>query len=81
LPKAISPHQSYYLWGPRDYTGDSLIVLQSKRADAERNCKNVEAVGTVGHSLSMAEEHYTIFICRGLKQPLPELWPRLKHWN
>jgi len=81
LPKAISPHQSYYLWGPRDYTGDSLIVLQSKRADAERNCKNVEAVGTVGHPLSMAEEHYTIFICRGLKQPLPELWPRLKHWN
>jgi hypothetical protein len=29
----------------------------------------------------MGEEHYTIFICRGLKQPLRDLWPRLKHWN
>ena len=81
LPKAISPHQSYYLWGPRDYTGEALIVLQSKRADAERNCNSVEAVGTVSHPFAMAEEQYTIFICRGLKQPLRELWPRLKHWN
>jgi len=81
LPKAISPHQSYYLWGPRDYTGDEIILLQSKRADAERNCTSVEEVGTVAHPLSMTEEHYTIFICRGLKQPLRELWPRLKHWN
>jgi dolichyl-phosphate-mannose-protein mannosyltransferase len=81
LPKAISPHQSYYLWGPRDYTGEELILLQSKRADAERNCGSVEAVGTVGHPLAMGEEHYTIFICRGLKQPLRDLWPRLKHWN
>jgi hypothetical protein len=29
----------------------------------------------------MAEEHYTILIGRGLKQPLAQLWPRLKHWN
>ena len=81
LPKAISPHQSYYVWGPRDYTGEALILLQSKRADAERNCNSVEEVGAVAHPLSMAEEHYTIFICRGLKQPLSELWPRLKRWN
>jgi hypothetical protein len=29
----------------------------------------------------MGEEHYTILLCRGMKKPLPELWPRLKHWN
>lgn len=81
LPKAISPHQSYFLWGPRDYTGEVLILLQSKREDAERNCNSVEEVGTVGHPLAMSEEHYQIFICRNLKQPLGQLWPRLKHWN
>jgi hypothetical protein len=81
LPKAISPHQSYYVWGPRDYTGDVMILLQSKRVDAERNCNSVEEVGAVNHPFSMGEEHYTIFICRGLKQPLRELWPLLKHWN
>jgi len=31
LPKAISSHQSYWLWGPRDYTGESVIVLGSER--------------------------------------------------
>src|SRR5262249_19780765 len=24
LPKAISGHQNYFLWGPRDYTGESV---------------------------------------------------------
>jgi hypothetical protein len=81
LPKAISPHQSYFLWGPRNYTGEVMILLQSKREDAERNCNSVEEAGAVGHPLAMAEEHYTIYICRGLKEPLSELWPRLKHWN
>jgi hypothetical protein len=29
----------------------------------------------------MSEEHYTILIGRGLKQPLARIWPLLKHWN
>src|SRR5271157_2543541 len=27
LPQAISGHLSYYLWGPRGYTGESMIVM------------------------------------------------------
>ena len=27
LPPAISGHQSYFLWGPRGYTGESMIVM------------------------------------------------------
>lgn len=81
LPKAISPHQNYFLWGPRHYTGEVLILLRSKREDAERACASVEEAGRVGHPYAMAEEHYTIYVCRGLRQPLRELWPSLKHWN
>jgi hypothetical protein len=29
----------------------------------------------------MAEENGPIWVCRGLKTPLPELWGKLKHWN
>jgi hypothetical protein len=29
----------------------------------------------------MAEENRPIYLCRGLREPLPEIWPRLKHWN
>ena len=81
LPKAVSPHQSYYLWGPRDVSGEVLILLQSKRADAERYCGSVEEGPAISHPYSMAEEKYTILICRGLKPPLGELWPLLKRWN
>lgn len=81
LPKAISAHQNYYLWGPRGYTGEELILLQWSRGRAERYCNSVEEAGTNSHPFSMAEEHYTIFICRGLKQPLAAVWPQLKHWN
>lgn len=81
LPKAISPHQNYFLWGPRDYTGEVLILLQSDRADADEHCGSVEEAERVGHPYAMAEEHYTIFVCRDLKRPLKEVWPDLKHWN
>ncbi|MDQ6785280.1 MAG: glycosyltransferase family 39 protein [Acidobacteriota bacterium] len=81
LPKAISGHQSYFLWGYHDYTGEVLIVLGSKREDAEKNCQSVEEKTEVNHPYSMNEEKYKILICRGLKQPLPELWSKLKHWN
>jgi hypothetical protein len=81
LPKAISRHQTYYLWGPRQYTGEIMILLQSNRADAEQYCTTVESGPELNHPYAMAEEHYQILICRGLKMPLPQLWPRLKLWN
>ena len=81
LPKAISPHQNYFLWGPRDYTGEVLIVLQAEREELERVCESVEDGPVLNHPYAMAEERYTIFICRRLKQPLPQMWPSLKHWN
>jgi len=81
LPKAISPHQSYFLWGPRDYTGEIVIVLQGEREELEQQFNSVEEAEKVGHPYGMGEEHYTIFVCRGLKQPLGGLWQKLKHWN
>lgn len=81
LPNAISPHENYYLWGPRDYTGEIMIVLGWDRDTVAEHCTSVEEAGVVNHPYAMANEHYTIFICRGLKQPLQEVWPQWKSWN
>jgi len=81
LPKAISPHQSYFMWGPRNYDGSVIILLGSERSEAEGECDSVEERETVGHPYAMAEEHFNIIICRGLKSPLPAVWNDLKHWN
>jgi hypothetical protein len=81
MPKAVSPHQSYFLWGPRDYTGEVMILLGNEREFAERQCRTVEEAAEVNHPYSMNEEKYKILVCRGLSEPLPEMWRKLKHWN
>jgi len=81
LPKAISGHQNYFLWGPRDYTGESVIVMAYTKERLERNFASVEWVGRVEHPYSMPYEHFDVFYCRGLKQPLRDLWPEVKNWD
>jgi hypothetical protein len=81
LPTAISGHQTHFFWGPRGATGEVVIVVQGTRSRLEERCRSVEEAGRHFHPWGMAEENRPIFICRGLKTPLAELWPRLKHWN
>ena len=81
LPKSISPHQNYYLWGPRNYTGESLILLHYQLADAQRSCESVQIGPTLSPQYGMQEEHYTILVCRNTRLPLSQAWPLLKVWN
>jgi len=81
LPKAISAHQNYYYWGPRNYTGESLILLQWDIDDAKDWCWSVDKGPRLDPPYAMDEERYTVLICHGFRKPLAELWPRLKHWN
>jgi hypothetical protein len=81
LPKAISNHQSYWLWGPRNYTGAIVIVLGSDGDGDREHFQTVEPVGRTYHPYSRRDEHFEIFLCRGLNQPLSALWPSIKGWN
>jgi hypothetical protein len=81
LPKAISGHQNYFLWGPRDFTGESVIVLQGRQDRLEDRFASVTRVANVYHPYSMPSEHFDVFYCRGLKRPLKEMWPELKSWD
>ena len=81
LPPAISGHQNYYFWGPRDYTGESVIVMQGQQADLQRRFATVEKAASVYHPYSMPYEHFDVFYCRGLQQPLKEIWPQVKNWD
>lgn len=81
LPKAISPHQSYFLWGPREYTGEILIILGASKESAEKKCDSVEEKNEVGYKYAQSYEKYKILICRQTKKPLGEIWQSLKFWN
>lgn len=81
LPKAISGHQSYFIWGPRDYDGSIVIILGEKKQEAEKSCDTVEERQHLGHAYAMSYEQFNILVCRGLRQPLSEFWPKVKSWN
>lgn len=80
LPPSISNAESYWLWGPREYTGKTVIVLGSDGKGDHQFFQSVEPVGQVANPYSRADERFTIFLCRANRQPLSTLWPRIKAW-
>ena len=81
LPKAISNHQNYWYWGPRDYTGAIVIVLGSDGKGDREHFKTVEVAGHTYHPYSRLDEHFPIRLCRGLNQDLHTIWPSIKKWD
>lgn len=81
LPPALSGHQTYFLWGPRGYSGNCMIVLDDRKEVLDQLFAEVELVGTTGHPYSI-ERQTPVFLCRGAKfGTLAQLWPKLKKWR
>jgi hypothetical protein len=82
LPRSLSGHQTWFLWGPRAYSGNCMIVLDDSRARLEELWQHVEYVGTSADNPYALEKQIDIFICRGAKfGALAKLWPELKRWR
>jgi len=81
LPRAISGHNSYFLWGPGGCTGDVLIVLGGQREDYDKVFASVEPAGIHTCTDCMPyENNRPIWIARGARMPLAGIWPRVKHY-
>jgi hypothetical protein len=82
LPQSLSGHQTWWLWGPRGYYGNCLIVLDDRREVLESLFQSVEFVGTSPANPYALERELPVFICRGSKfGTLADLWPKLKKWR
>src|ERR1700726_1615177 len=82
LPGSLSGHQTWFLWGPRGYSGNCMIVLDDNRERLEQLWKNVEYFGTSADNPYALEKQIDVFLCRGSKfGSLAELWPGLKRWR
>jgi hypothetical protein len=82
LPPAISGHQTYFLWGPRGYSGQCMIVLGDRRQRLEQIFDSVKYVGTSADNPYGLETEIAVYICRGPKfGTLTQLWPQLKKWR
>ena len=81
LPKAVSGHNNYFLWGPRDVTGDVLIIVGGDLEDHAPDFAEVKPAAVVRCDYCMPyEAEITIYVGRGLKKPLPVLWPEVKKY-
>jgi MFS family permease len=82
LPRALSGHQNYFYWGPGNYRGEIVIVLDDDAKDEREQFRAVEDRGLIESSpwAMPWEQRLHIYICRDLKIPLPELWPKVRVW-
>ncbi len=82
LPPSLSGHQTYYLWGPRGYSGNCMIVLDDSREKLESMFEHVEYFGTSADNQYALERELPVYICRGAKfGSLASIWPQLKKWR
>lgn len=82
LPRSLSGHQTWWLWGHRGYSGNCMIVLDDRPSRLHELFENVQYVGTSADNPYALEKEVPVFICRGRKfGTLAEVWPHLKKWR
>jgi len=83
LPPSIGGHNNYWIWGPRGHSGKLMLILAGDLGGRESWFESVEVAATVApneHAMPY-ENGLKVFLCRGLKLPLAEIWPQLKHYD
>lgn len=79
LPPVISGHNSYWLWGPGECSGEVMIVIGADEADLREVFEEVK-LATLHHCrwCMPYEDENPIWVARRLRLPLGELWPAVK---
>jgi 4-amino-4-deoxy-L-arabinose transferase-like glycosyltransferase len=84
LPKAISGVNSSWERGYGDPPPDTLIVVGYSREFLEGEFSSCQVGGRVWNHYGILNEETTedpeIFVCRGLKEPWPQFWPKARRF-
>jgi hypothetical protein len=82
MPGAMSGDRTYWLWGPHNYSGNCMIVLDDRKEVLERYWTQVEFVGRSAPNEWALEQQVPVFICKGKKfHSWAGEWPHLKRWR
>jgi len=83
LPPAISGHNNYWLWGAHGYTGNVVIDVNGDCGahDFPGLFRDARLVMRFNSPWVISyERDIPISLCRGIRTPLSELWPHLRHY-
>ncbi|MGB2869755.1 MAG: glycosyltransferase family 39 protein [Bacteroidota bacterium] len=79
LPKAVSGHNNYFLWGTRGYSGEVVIVIGGNPDGHRKVFESVEEAAVITSEYAMPyESNLPVYVCRKIKVPLQEVWPSVK---
>jgi hypothetical protein len=82
MPGAMSGDRTYFLWGPRGYSGNCMIVLDDRQEILQRYWEHIEYIGTSAPDPYALEQQIPVFLCKGKKfDSWTNLWPHLKRWR
>jgi hypothetical protein len=82
LPRAISGHNNYWLWGPRNATGEVVIRLGGSIEAMRESYGEVLSAGTFKDDYCMPyENNMAVWICKNRRVPLSDDWAEFKHYE
>jgi hypothetical protein len=83
LPPAISGHENYWLWGPRDYTGDQMIAVGASNYHLwVKLYRSVRQVAVYRNDDRWTlEGPLPIYLLTGPRESLAQMWPSLKRYG
>jgi hypothetical protein len=82
LPRVISGHNSYHLWGPQGCDGSVMIIVGGERAEIAAFFAEVELAAFTHCRYCMPYENKRpIFVARRPQVILAHVWPQLKHFD
>ncbi len=82
LPRAISPHNNYYLWGPRNGPADVVIAVGMDLHKLRLLFGDVQQASMIIEPYAIREEsNLPVYVCRNPRVPLSQAWPWLKFFG
>jgi hypothetical protein len=83
LPRAVSQHNNFYLWGPGDIAGATTVITVGMDPKGPAQVfSSVEPAGRVVAPYAMPyETRHPVLVCRGWTVEPLEAWRRGRHYD
>jgi hypothetical protein len=81
LPWAASGHNNYWLWGTAPGRGEVMIIIGGRAEDHRKSYREVVEAARQASAYAMPyESDLPVFLCRGPKVTLADVWPGLRRY-
>jgi hypothetical protein len=79
LPKALCGHNSYWFWGPGDWSGELMIIIGGDLEDHLESLEEVAPADTIRSRYAMPyENNLPVFVGRRLRRSVEEIWEQVR---